>query len=334
MSEAWQLYISTLIILGGIYAMGCLGFNLQFGTAGVINLAFVLFVAAGAYTAAVLSLGAPSDDSYQRYFVGGSAPFPIPLIAAGAVGGGLALVIGLLTLRRLRRDYEAIVMLVVSIIALNVVTTYVGIFNGANGLSGIPKPLAGALQLSPYGLHYQWVYSGLVTACVVGTVFLVKRITYSPQGRVFRAVRENERAAAALGKNVTGVRLKAFVAGGVIAGVSGGLLAYFIGSWGPGNWGISVTFLYLVAVIVGGRGSLLGAIVGAILVPVLFIEVVRFIRLESPLVDPLRWIIVGLLVLGFLWFRPQGLVPERPTRRVDSSPRPSTRSSNTAGVEA
>lgn len=324
MTEAWQLYISTVVILGGIYAISTLALNLQFGTAGVIDFAFILFVAAGAYTAAVLSLGAPSDSSYQSYFFGADLPFPLPILAAAVVAAALSFLIGLLTLRRLRRDYEAVVMLVVSLIALNLVTTYVGVLNGANGLSGIPKPLATQLHVSPFGLQYQWMYSAFVLAVLLAAAWLVRRILRSPQGRVFRAVRENERAAASLGKNVAAARLKAFVVGGAIAGVSGALLAFFLGTWSPGNWEVTVTFLFFAAVIVGGRGRPLGAIVGAFLVPVGLIEVVRFVRFSSPLVDPLRWIIVGLLVLAFLWFRPQGLFPERPTRFAVPSDLPQT----------
>lgn len=314
MSDAWQLYTSTVLIYAGIYAIGCLGLNLQFGMTGLINFAFIMFVAAGAYTAGVLTLGPSSEGSFQQYIGGANLPFPLPVIAAAIVGAILSLFVGLLTLKRLRRDYEAVVMLVVSLIALNLIRTQAGIFNGSNGLSGIPKPSASALGLSPYGLSYQWVYAGITFSFLLIVYWVVHRITASPQGRVLRAVRENERAASALGKNVAGARLKAFVAGGAIAAVSGALLSQFLSSWGPGNWEITATFLYFAAVIVGGKGSNLGAVIGAVLVPVGFIEVVRFIRLTSPLVDPLRWITIGVLVLLFLWFRPRGILPERPGR--------------------
>lgn len=314
MSEAWQLYASTLLIYAGVYAIGAMGLNLQFGLAGLINFSFIMFHAAGAYTAAILTLGPSTPTSYQQYIAGATLPFPLPILAGGVVAGCLALVVGLITLRNLRRDYEAIVMLVISLIALNLTRNSVELFNGSNGLSGIPRPLATTLGLSPYGTTYQWLYAAIVGIWFLIVFFLVWRITTAPLGRTLRAVRDNEDAAAALGKDVAALRLKTFIAGAFIAGISGGLLAQFISSWSPGNWEVAATFLYFAAVIIGGTGNNVGAVVGAVLVPVAFIEAVRFFPQVSPVVDPLRWIAVGLLVLLFLWFKPEGVIPERPKR--------------------
>jgi branched-chain amino acid transport system permease protein len=129
-------------------------------------------------------------------------------------------------------------------------------------------------------------------------------------------VRDNEQAAAALGKNVTGLRMQAFVLGGVIAGVSGAILVEFISAWSPGSWLYPETFVYFTAVIVGGSGNNLGVMVGALLVPVAFLEATRFVPQFGPagLIDALQWIIVGVLALVFLWFWPRGVIPERRRR--------------------
>jgi len=326
MSSEWQHYIAVILVYLGVYTIGSLGLNLQFGVAGLINFAFALFQAVGAYTAALLTLGPPDEAGFQQYLFGANLPFPLPIIGAAVAAALVALLVGVISLRRLRRDYEAMVMLVVSLIAVSIATNAIRLVNGANGLSLVPKPLASVLGLNPYGTDYQWVFVIITAALALLTFWFVRRVTHSPFGRTLRAARDNEAAAAALGKNVSLLRLETFVIGGAIAGVSGALLVQFISSWGPGNWGISLTFLYFAAIIVGGSGNPWGAVAGALLVPVIFIEGVRFLPVSGPSIDALRWILIGVLVLLFLWFRPRGVVPEQPRRfpaavqRQDSVP--------------
>jgi len=319
-SSSMQFYISNLLVYLGVDVMACLGLNLQFGVAGLINLAFIVFQAAGAYTAAVLTLGpSTARGGFQSYILGAHLQFPLPWLAAAVVGGALSFVVGLIVLRRLRTDYQAMVMLVISLIATTVVTNATGLFNGSNGLALIPQPLESVLKLSPVG--YQWFYVGLTFACTILVWVIVRRITGSPLGRTLRAVRDNDVAAASLGKNVTQLRLIAFVAGGAIAGLSGAILAQFISAWSPGSWLFPESFVYFSAVIVGGAGNNMGAVVGAALVPVAFLEATRYIpQFGYPgLVDALQWVVVGLLTLGVMWFRPRGVFPER-TRRFARPP--------------
>jgi branched-chain amino acid transport system permease protein len=316
-SVAWQFYISTVLIYLGVDVIACWGLNLQFGVAGLVNFAFIIFQAAGAYTAAVLTLGPAkpaSQGGFQQYVGGAHWPFPLPILAAGLVGGLLAVLVGGFTVRRLRSDYEAMVMLVVSLIATSVATNQVGLVNGPNGLALVPKPLSTLVNLSPIG--YQWLFVGITAAICVCVYWLVHIVTSSPLGRALRAVRENEPAAAALGKNVTGLRMLAFILGGVIAGISGAVLVEFISAWSPGSWLYPETFVYFTAVIVGGSGNNLGVMVGALLVPVAFLEATRFLPQFGPpgLVDALQWIVVGALALIFLWFWPRGVIPERRRR--------------------
>ena len=253
MSVAWQFYISTVLIYLGVDVIACWGLNLQFGVAGLVNFAFIIFQAAGAYTAAVLTLGPAqpaSQGGFQQYVGGAHWPFPLPILAAGLVGGLLAALVGGFTVRRLRSDYEAMVMLVVSLIATSVATNQVGLVNGPNGLALVPKPLSTLVNLSP--VDYQWLFVGITAAICVCVYWLVHIVTSSPLGRTLRAVRDNEQAAAALGKNVTGLRMLAFILGGVIAGISGAVLVMFISAWSPGSWLYPETFVYFTAVIVGG----------------------------------------------------------------------------------
>jgi ABC-type branched-subunit amino acid transport system permease subunit len=319
-SAAWQFYVCTLLVYLGIDIMAVWGLNLQYGVAGISNFAYIIFQAAGAYTAAILTLGTSSHGSFQQYVGGAHLPFPLPIIAAGVVGGLLSALVGLIGMRRLRTDYQAMVMLVVSLTATYVASNATGLVNGPAGLSLVPKPLSGLLGLSLLG--YQWFYVGL-TACFCVIVYLiVRRVTGSPLGRAMRAVRDNEDAAAALGKNVFGLRMTAFVIGGAIAGVSGAVFVEFLGAWSPGAWLYPETFVFFTAILVGGAGNDLGVAVGALLVPIGFLESTRYLpNIGQPgFVEALQWIAVGVLALLFLWFRPRGVIPERKRRFPRTAP--------------
>lgn len=325
MSAAWQLYTCTVLAYLAIDLIACWGLNLQFGTAGIVNFAYIVFLAVGAYTAAVLSLGAPTAGGFQQYFIGANLPFPLPLIAAGVVAGLVSAVVGLVSLRRLRTDYQAMVMLVISLIASSIVTNDIPLFNGAAGLSTVPHPLFDSLNVSL--LTYNWYFVAFAgVLCVLAYVF-VQRLTKSPFGRVLRAMRDNEQAAAALGKNVNALRMTAFVTGGVLAGVAGGLQVEFISAWSPGSWVFIESFVLFTAIIVGGSGNPLGVALGVAIVPVGFLEASRFLpAVGGPdLLGSLEWIAVGVLTILMLWIRPRGILPERPRVFADPDDPPAGR---------
>jgi branched-chain amino acid transport system permease protein len=313
---AVQFYASGVLVMLFVNVIAVWGLDLQYGVAGIYNFAYVMFQAAGAYTAAVLALHPSGYYGAAQHYVGGyDLPFPLPLLGATAAGAVLAVPVAFLALRRLRGDYQALAMLVLSLVATGVVRAGTGLFNGVTGLSFVPAPLADALGLTPVG--YQWAYAGL-TALACGLVYLVVRaVTGSPFGRVLRAVRDSESAVTALGRRAGRVRTVAFVLGGAIAGLSGGLLVQYVGAWAPGSWTYPETFLVFTAIVVGGSGNLLGGVVGALLVPILIVEGTRFLpEIGYPgLTASLDWVVMGLVLLGFLWWRPRGLVPERRRRR-------------------
>ena len=219
-------------------------------------------------------------------------------------------------LRRLRADYQAIALLVTSIIANTVINNARPLLNGAAGLALVPQPLGSVVNTNANS--YQYLYIGLTAICVAIVWFIAGRIVNSPYGRTLRAMRENEVAASALGKNPTALKMTIFVVGGAIAGLSGAILVGFLQVWAPSTWLYPETIILFAAVIVGGRGNNVGAIVGALLVPVGFEEVTRLLgRMDigpPNLIPALEWVCIGLLILGFLWFRPKGVVPEQ--RRV------------------
>lgn len=318
-----SFYISTVAVYFVVYALGALGLNLQFGLGGIVNFGFIVFEAAGAYAAALTSIGSSSAGAAQSetYFWGTSLPFPIPLILAGVVGGLLALLIGPATMRKMRRDYQAAAMLSFALIANQVVGNTAGFLNGGNGLANIPAPLRslGGLSLN----SYHWVY--VAWAFVLGIVIFVvcRWISYSPFGRTIRMLRDDEEAASSLGVNAWTVRMRLFVVGGVIAGLTGGLLVEFIGAWSPSAWSYQETFVLLQAVILGGVGSEFGAVFGALIVGVVLLQLPSFLpAIGYPgLIDSLQWIVIGLVYLVVLWFAPQGTFRERATLRLGSRSR-------------
>jgi branched-chain amino acid transport system permease protein len=313
--HATSFYITTLLVYLGVDILAVWALNLQYGVSGVYNFAFIVFQAVGAYTAAILTLGPSSQNGgFQHYILGFHLPYPLPVLAGGLVAGALAVPVGLIALRKLRTDYQAMVMLVLSVIATLVVENVTGLFNGPAGLSLVPQPLTNGVASA--SLSYQWLYVG-ITAVTCGVVYLfVHRVTSSPLGRALRATRDNEAAAEALGKDVIRLRLFIFVFGNAIAGVSGAVLVQFIGAWSPGSWLYVETLVVLTAIIVGGTGNNAGVMLGALLVPVAFNEATRYLpSIGRPgLIDALQWIVIGLLALAFLWFWPRGIIPERRRR--------------------
>jgi branched-chain amino acid transport system permease protein len=305
-------YAANLLVYAGVDIIACLALNLVFGVSGIVNFSFIVFQAVGAYTAAVLSM--PPDTAnggFQHYIGGFGLSFPIPWLGGAIAGGLLAIPVGFVVLRKLRSDYQAIALLVLSVIANTVITNADKFLNGAAGLSLVPPPLSD--QIDPNTEPYQYLYVGITAVCVVLVLVLANRIVNSPYGRTLRAMRERELAAVSIGKSPVQLKMTIFIVGGVIAGLSGAILVGFIQLWAPSVWLYPETIILFAAVIVGGRGNNIGAILGALLVPVGFEEVTRFIpsTIGPPgLIPALQWVAIGLLIIGFLWFRPDGVRPE------------------------
>ncbi len=316
-------YLIILLVYGAVDVIACLGLSQQFGVAGVTNFGFIIFQAVGAYVAAVLAL--PSDTAnggFQRYILGWHLPFPFPWIGAAVAGAVLALPFTFLVGRRLRGDFAAIGLLVTAVLLNLLVMNYVPLFNGDAGLALVPAPF------QPQGMttaptSYQWEFAVGIVILAAATYWVVRHITESPYGRTLRAMRDNDKVADSLGKNLLSLRTGMLVLGGAIAGLSGGVLVTFTTVWNPAAWTYAETIVLFAAVIIGGRGNHLGAVLGALLVPVGFEEVTRLITDSNPSLPPnllpsLQWVAIGLLIALFLWFRPQGILPER--RRIIALP--------------
>jgi ABC-type branched-subunit amino acid transport system ATPase component len=175
----------------------------------------------------------------------------------------------------------------------------------------VPRPLSGVLSGLGYD-NYQWVYAAWCAVLAVAVYLLVAQLGRSAWGRALRAVRDNEDAAAVIGVNPAGMRMSAFVLGGMITGLSGGMLVEFLASWSPAAWGYAETFAVFTAIILGGVGNNWGIALGTLLVQVIFLQVPTFLPEVgyTGLIDALQWVLIGALWLACLAIRPRGLIPE------------------------
>lgn len=326
MSADLSFYIVTLVVYAAVAVIGCWGLELQYSDTGLLNLSYIVSVAVGGYTVALLSLGPPEAEGgtvVQEYVWGASLPFPLPFVGAVLAGMLVSLPIGLVALRRLRSDYQAVAMLSVALIAAALVVAMPGLLGGGHGLYLIPAPLKAELGLRSD--EYSWLYAGFAVLLTMLAAWVVLRISRTPLWRVLRAVRENPEAADALGVNVTPVRLSAFAVGNGLGALSGAVLASFIGTYAPADWSYQETLILMGAVIVGGAGNRFGVLLGAMVLPVGLTEATRYLpQFGAPgTVDALQFVVVGLVILAFLWWRPQGVFPERKrTFGLDGTPVP------------
>ena len=305
-------YILTLLVFGAIYGVLVIGLNIQWGYTGILDFMYIAFVAVGGYVTSLLMMQ-PSQPAFgETYILGLNWPFIPAILVGGLAAAALALIVGLLSLNRLRSDYFAIVTVAASLVLYTVAGNYTPLVNGWDGISGIPQPFQDVLNLDVNS--YGFFFFGLCVVILIIVYIFSERLYRSPFGRALRSVREDEMVAQGLGKNVFALRLKAFVIGAFIAGVGGSLLVIYVDAFNPSAWTTGETFFLWAALLLGGSANNKGAMLGALIVPVLFAEATRFIPQipSSPqLVDSFRYIAIGILLLLTVRFRPQGIIAEK-----------------------
>jgi ABC-type branched-subunit amino acid transport system permease subunit len=303
------IFIATIIAYFFIYLILALGLNIQFGYTGILNFTYILFMAIGAYVAGVTASGSPPLGI--SYIWGTRLPFPVPMLLGGLAAAIVGVLIGLITFRRFRSDYFAIVTFAIGFIAYDVIGNDTRLFNGFDGISAVPEPFSGVLHLGPDEFTAFFI---LICAPVAALLWLFDRRLYaSPLGRTLRAIREDEDQAKALGKNVQLYRLLSMGLGCFYAGIGGALTVELIGAMNPSGWTTGETFIIWAALIVGGRGSRLGVLLGTLLFPTILNEGTRLLpslQNHAELVASLRDVIIGLGLLLIMSLRPQGLLPE------------------------
>jgi len=301
-------YLYTVVAFASIYAMLAIGLNLQMGLTGIVNFGYVAFVAIGAYTSAILT-------------VGHGWPLVPAWIAAIALACAVSYPLGLLTIR-LGGDYLAVVTLGFSELVALFILNERWLTRGAIGIVGIRKPFAAFGPAASTELSLL-----LIIALTALTTLLAWRIAKSPLGRLLRAIQANEAAVQALGKNTVSYKVLIFVIGSGIAGLAGALYAHWIQYISPEQFSPDVTFNTFIALILGGAGSLLGPIVGAAVLmlflqgSVVLPDYVHFLNADQ--MAALRFMIIGLVLVLLITFRPNGIMgrlPERAARKDEVTP--------------
>ncbi|GBD23337.1 hypothetical protein HRbin29_00999 [bacterium HR29] len=335
-----------VFFLVGLYVVLGLGLNIVVGFAGLLDLGYVAFFAAGAYLMGILTSPQSPVDLRLEFWV----ILPLALLLGALVG----LLLGLPVLP-LRGDYLAIVTLGFGEIIRILLVNLRDITGGSQGLAAIEKPPVPGWQRIDE--PWQWYYVILVTA--VAVAFLSARLRDARIGRAWEAIREDEDVAAAMGIDTVKYKLLAFATGAAVGSVGGVLFASYIGFINPTSFTLQVSINVLAVVIIGGMGNTWGVVFGAFIligVPELLqfretsdvLERLGWLRtaLDAPfaaldalapfgvwrvpepetwgrLVADKRFIIYGALLVAVMVARPGGLFPSRRRKLEFEAPPPS-----------
>ena len=301
-------------VVAGIYTILALGLQLQFGLTGLLNFGQVAFMAIGAYTMAILVV----KEGWSMWLAA-----PLAIVAAAAAG----LLLGIPSLR-LRADYFAIVTIAFSEIVRYVATNEQSLTGGSQGTIA----LGSVTQAAQYNAEWErfqaraggWLHIGskdvTMLLLVWATAVVLLTVTWfavrTPWGRVLRAIREDEDTAASLGKNVLVYKLQVLALGSALAGVAGLFYAWQFSFFSPDDFQPLLTFFAWMIVILGGLGRIWAVPVGAAVFGFLFAGT-RFLdfqplsSLDSAERAYVRLIVIGLVIIGLVVFRPQGILGRR-----------------------
>jgi branched-chain amino acid transport system permease protein len=304
-------YLIALGTMSGIYALLCLGLNLQWGFAGLFNAGIAAFFAIGAYVAAILT----SADS-AVHLGGFGLPVALAWPVAMAAAGALAWVIGRICLT-LQGDYLAMASIGIAEVLRIIIKNEEWLTGGTRGIAAIPRPFETLLP-APWN---NLAFLGLIVVLVAIVYLAAERAWASPWGRSLRAIRDSDVAAAAIGKNVAQFRLEAFVLGAMVMALAGALSAHYFKFLGTtAIEPLMVTFLVWVMLIVGGSGNNRGAILGAMLIWLIWSATELLTnRLPAEWITRssyIRVLLIGLLLQVVLQKFGKGLLPEKPPRLV------------------
>lgn len=315
-------YYLDVITQVGIYVSLAIGLNIVVGFAGLLNFGYVAFYAFGAYFYAIFA-----TSQAGNFIPAALAHFPVSgnwfwlfLIFGALLAGLLGLLLGLPVLR-LRGDYLAIVTLgfaEIIRILFNNMDKPINITNGPKGLTPVQPP-----EIFGYVLNAPIHFYFIVLAVVVVTIVIAKRLDSSRIGRAWAAIREDELAARAMGVPVVRMKLLAFVIGASFAGAMGVIFAAKQTFVDPSSFGFMESIGILSMVILGGMGNVSGAVIGAVAVVMLQLNILKefseylgqlsaqgILNIPSQ-VDPAKYekMIYGLILIIMCIYRPQGIFP-------------------------
>ncbi|MBP2242489.1 branched-chain amino acid transport system permease protein [Cytobacillus eiseniae] len=278
--NSYWLDVLTLVLF---YVVLTQGLNIVVGYTGLLDLGYAAFFAVGAYTTAILM-----TTFHWSFWL----TLPVAFLFAAIAG----VIIGTPTLR-LRSDYLAIVTLgfgeIVKILATNLEIT-----GSASGIYGIPRPAIGS-----YIMASQKDFYFLILIVAIISIIAVYRLGHSRIGRAWVYIREDEDAAEAMGINRIKLKLLSYATGAVIGSFAGSIFAVKMSAIAPLSFSFLQSVMILLAVVLGGLGSIPGVVIGAALV-IILPELLRG-------VEDWRYLIFGVSLVIMMIFRPQGIWPTK-----------------------
>jgi branched-chain amino acid transport system permease protein len=285
-------YLLHIFIVALIYAIFAISLNLELGYAGLYNFGHVAFFGIGAYTSALLSLA--------------GYPVTLAMICSMVVSGAAGALLAIPALR-LSGDYFGIATLSFGEIIRLFFLNERWLTKGPMGLPGISRPAWIAEGVA--GLPRFLIFCALLTLLVC---LVARRLARSPFGRTLKVIREDEYVAQALGKNPLSFKIRTVAVGSVLAGLAGSLWAHYISYISPADFTLTETILVLLCVVLGGRGTLWGPVLGAFVV-IFFQEFIRFLPIPADLnrfVAPIQGMVYGAVLIILMLKRPEGILPE------------------------
>lgn len=289
-----MVYFVHLLNLTAIYIILGVSLNLLFGYAELLSVCHAIFYGIGAYAVALLTVKFGTN-------------FFLAVIAGVVLAGIMGTLISIPSIR-VRGEYLMLVTFGAQMVMYNVFMLWVSLTKGPSGIPGVPSPsFFGYVFYSRYSfLLLTWSFAALA-------FYIAWRVVNSPFGRVLRASREDELATKSLGKDVRKFKILMFALSGAIAALGGCLLAPYMTFVGPEYFTLHTSITLILLVILGGTGNLWGSVIGAAII-VLLPEVLRFVTLPVAVANPLRMVLYAALLIACVLFRPQGIIPERPTK--------------------
>ena len=306
----WATVLTFALVIG----MAALLLNIEAGWGGMWDLGIAGQVAVGAYSYALLA--SPPDATVP----GLGLPFWAAMLGAGVITMLVSLLIGWPTLR-LRGEYFLITTFAFAEIIRQLIVIQRGFTGGTFGITGIERPFAEFFLPSAY----PFVLLGLAALATVVVLLLSQRVSNSTYGLTLRAARDNEPLARSMGKAVDRVRVATYALVGLLTGLLvAPVYVWFLGALVPGSFTTHLTFLVWTGLVIGGLGSRLGGLIGAVVLTVVS-EAVRLISVDPEHASRLaafQPFLVGVLLIALLRWRPEGLLSERAafrrrTARVD-----------------
>lgn len=283
-------YLYHLLVMINIYTILALSLNLLVGYAGLLSMCQASFYGLGAYISTLLIMRA------------GFGFIPSLIIA---IGGSVMLsyLISFPSLR-LRGDYFVLATLGFQVITFAILYNWISVTRGPYGIPGIPSPRIFSASIDSVFSYFVFT---LLISILCGLMFYL--ISYSPFGRSLKAIREDEIAAAALGKNIIRFKVTAFAVSAGFAAVAGVLFAGYMRHIDPTSFTLNESIFIISIIIIGGSGNLSGPIIGTVLM-VLLPEILRFLHIPDSVAANMRQIIYGLLIIIIMRFMPQGISGE------------------------